>query len=241
MSHEATTWAGKQRGITAAQFRILFVLADCHNPARGCFPTQEYLTQTCEMSERTVRDLLTSLEQMGLIRRDRRANDLGHRTGTYYIFAFESLPAESRNLQKPTGKITSAYRQNHVRPTGNCLPVGIDEPVNELVREPVRLSLEQFDAFWKAYPLKKGKDNARKAFLRAIRQTPAETIIAGVEQAKASDRRFKNRQYTPHPATWLNSGGWTDDPDGEDLFTTHGKQEDSFAIARRRILGQEAI
>jgi hypothetical protein len=228
-------WAFKQRGLTDAQFRLLVVLADCHNPARGCFPTQDYLSTECEMSERKVRDTLHALEQRGLISSERRANEYGHRTGTNYILALESLPAKSCKTGKPTGKIASAYRQDYVKPTGNYLPVGIEaEPVKEPVREPVSNPIvplqvihgsivTPFDDFWKAYPKKVSKADAVRAFDKAVRKTSPPEVLAGLERAVRFDQRFKTRQYTPNPATWLNDEGWNDEHPTHDFQSSTGQ------------------
>ena len=67
-----------------------------------------------------------------------------------------------------------------------------------------------FDRFWKVYPKKVGKDAARRAFARA--KVPVETLIAAVEEQKASEQWTRdNGQYIPNPATWLNQGRWQDE------------------------------
>lgn len=68
-----------------------------------------------------------------------------------------------------------------------------------------------FDAFWQAYPNKTGKPKAAEAYRRAVKRVPAEQILAGLEAAKRHDNRFRDRQFTPHPTSWLNSEGWTDE------------------------------
>ena len=71
------------------------------------------------------------------------------------------------------------------------------------------LDINQFDEFWKIYPLKVAKQAAIKAFEKAIAHTSVEIIIRGA-QAYATD---PNRvpAYTAHPATWLNAHRWLDD------------------------------
>ena len=233
MSHDATRWANRLRGITPGQYRVVMVLADCHNPAHGCFPTQDYLAEACEMGERTVREHLQALEDMGHIARERTVNEWGHRTGTRYVLAFESLPAETPGREKPTGKKASAYRQKDVKPTGNCLPVDIDKPVIEPVIEPVSSPIipfqvvkaeivSPFDAFWMAYPKKVSKGDALKAWTKAVRKTSPPEIMAGLERSIAGDGRFRTKQYTPYPATWLNDESWNDEHPSSDLQSGAG-------------------
>lgn len=72
-----------------------------------------------------------------------------------------------------------------------------------------------FEDFWKSYPKKVGKQEARKAWERQNGNRPRlETILAKVEDLKKTDQWKKDRgQFIPHPATWLNRGGWDDEPD----------------------------
>ncbi|WP_207210882.1 DUF1376 domain-containing protein [Lichenibacterium minor] len=70
---------------------------------------------------------------------------------------------------------------------------------------------EPFDRWWEACPHKVGKDDARKAFDRIIRDERAtvDELIAGIDayrRTKPPDRQWCN------PATWLNQGRWTDQP-----------------------------
>lgn len=89
MSHKATMWAVTVRGISCAEARVLWHLADCHNPVEGCFPSQDYLAEACEIDERSVRRNLLSLRAKGLV------NWCEQRQGKYrknnrYSLAFEA-------------------------------------------------------------------------------------------------------------------------------------------------------
>lgn len=72
MSHAATNWAIKQRGLKPAAKIVLWHLADCHNGHSGqCNPRQALLAHLCEMSKSTLNVHLAGLEKHGLIRRHR--------------------------------------------------------------------------------------------------------------------------------------------------------------------------
>lgn len=90
MSHVATNWAFSQRGLKPSAKIILLVLADCHNPAYGCFPTQAFLADACEMNRDTVNVQLAHLEEKGLIRRVRSIDPVSKRQRpTRYKLGFE--------------------------------------------------------------------------------------------------------------------------------------------------------
>ncbi|KPH07822.1 hypothetical protein CO657_11550 [Rhizobium acidisoli] len=78
MSHDATNWASKQRGINCAEATVLWHLSDCHNLAFGCYPKQE-LADASEIDERSVRRCLASSREKGFVnwvehRPDRKDN-----------------------------------------------------------------------------------------------------------------------------------------------------------------------
>lgn len=88
MSHAATDWAVRQRGISAVEARVLWHLADCHNPVLGCFPSQAYLADNSEVDERTVRRTLVSLRSKRLISWD-DSREGNRRGNNRYRLAFE--------------------------------------------------------------------------------------------------------------------------------------------------------
>lgn len=65
-----------------------------------------------------------------------------------------------------------------------------------------------FDAFWEAYPAKRDKPKARKAFERAIRRAPAAQIIAGARRYR--DDPHRDPAKTKYPEGWLNGDRWND-------------------------------
>lgn len=90
MSHEATNWAIKQRGLKPTTKIVLWHLCDRFNPDYGCFPSQDRLAHDCEISRSTLNDHLGQLEAVGLLRRVPRLDPLTKRQlPTRYILGFE--------------------------------------------------------------------------------------------------------------------------------------------------------
>ena len=70
----------------------------------------------------------------------------------------------------------------------------------------------RFEVFYAAYPKKKARSRALKAWLKL---SPSEhltaTILAAVSAATTSEEWRKDKgQWIPHPATWLNDRRWED-------------------------------
>lgn len=92
-------------------------------------------------------------------------------------------------------------------------------------------------AFWAAYPRKKGKGDARKAWAQAIKNgaDPAE-IIAGA-QRYAQERAAADPKYTKYPASWLRAERWTDeeDPAYQPKNTPQQDNDDPWAAFAARV------
>lgn len=70
-----------------------------------------------------------------------------------------------------------------------------------------------FDEFWEAYPKKRSKGDAEKAW-KQVKPDKAtfQKILHSVEQQKKSkDWQKDGGQYIPYPATWLRAKGWEDE------------------------------
>jgi hypothetical protein len=90
MSHEATNWAIKQRGLKPTTKIVLWHLCDRFNPDYGCFPSQDRLAEDCEISRSTLNEHLGQLEAAGLLRRVPRLHPVTKRQmPTRYILGFE--------------------------------------------------------------------------------------------------------------------------------------------------------
>jgi predicted phage replisome organizer len=86
-----------------------------------------------------------------------------------------------------------------------------------------------FDEFWSAYPKKKAKEAAKKAWVKLKPdETLGKTIIAAVlGSANTTDWKKENGKYIPYPATYLNGKRWEDernDDNGQDTRNTQKVQ-----------------
>lgn len=141
MSHEATNWAIKQRGLKPAAKIVLWHLCDRYHPDHGCFPAQETLAEDCEMSRSSVNNQLAELEASGLIVRIVTRGSNGRRARTRYRLGFEADFPKTPCPEFGHGEDAESMSKNDGLPCPNS---GADHvqnldsnPVREPVREPV--------------------------------------------------------------------------------------------------------
>lgn len=85
-------------------------------------------------------------------------------------------------------------------------------PSEAAVKPATNGTAESFDRFWKVYPRKIAKQDARKAWDKAVKGVSPAVIIAGAGRYAAERAREDPRgKFTKHPASWLNSGRWEDE------------------------------
>lgn len=73
-------------------------------------------------------------------------------------------------------------------------------------------AMKSFPKFWDAYPKKKNKGDAEKAW-KSVKPTDEllTQILEAVEVAKRGDDwRKESGKYIPYPASWLRAKGWED-------------------------------
>ncbi len=102
MSLRAIRWAWQARAGNAKV--VLLALADLADDSGYCFPSHDHLTKMCELSERTVRRMITLIVTSKLMTIERRFNGNGSCTSNGYRLAIPDYPV---NL---TGRVVKLDR-----------------------------------------------------------------------------------------------------------------------------------
>tara|TARA_R100001594_G_scaffold16057_1_gene33349 strand:- start:102 stop:662 length:561 start_codon:yes stop_codon:yes gene_type:complete len=92
-----------------------------------------------------------------------------------------------------------------------------------------------FDEFWGMYPRRTQKIHAKKAYSKAIKVASHEDIMSGLaHQLRHGD--WKDIQFVPYPATWLNRGGWHVDDKLEADYRERTQSNQRLTEANRKAL-----
>lgn len=173
------------------------------------------------LSERTVRTCIDTLSKLG--------NLTITSTNKFSILTIEKWEDYQSGDQLATNKTTSK------RPAGDHIQ---EQKHNSTEDKNTPLTPRRgecsysasFEEFWSAYPLRKGKAAAYRAWKSVEKKHPGvkppQIITAVKAQVEADTFRSPHdgQLYIPHPATWLNAGRWDDDvkPPGQAADPTAG-------------------
>lgn len=91
------------------------------------------------------------------------------------------------------------------------------EKEREIEEEKKAVALQQleseFETLWKLYPRKKGKEKAKKSYVKARKEgTTFEEVQNGLDSFNFYNKELKTDiKFIPHGSTWFNQKLWTDD------------------------------
>lgn len=171
---------------------------------------RQYLADWCGCSKQGIDKNLKKLTEKGLIvKSEKLLNGVKFCEYTVDNSVVPCTQLSGSQLSCPNNK-DIIYSVSNKSNSSSSVDNNTDSKQSNVTKENV--FIERFDRFWKAYPVKAGKGEARKAWLKL---KPSEeltnTMIKAVERARREDDRWLNG-YIPNPATWLNQARWDDEP-----------------------------
>lgn len=230
MSWKATAWAGALEeadfpctGTTARTAKlVLMCLANHHTEDRGCFPKQETLERETFCSHSTLNRALTALEEHGLIVRQNRGRPGGGRGSTHYILCMsseqksqnetiKSLKSGGQKSQNEGAKVSQLRDTEQIEQKEQ---EGSTADADEHTQDVAVNVEEEFQSFVRIYPHIPDFKKARKAFLAAALDYPANRIVAAA-RAYANEQRGNSKQYLKMAHHWLTEERWTAYPHAE--------------------------
>lgn len=211
MSLKAMVWVMEAAPTkNQGELAVLYALADrANDDGSAAFPSQDWLAQRSRCTTRTVRNHLQAMEERGLIRRgDQRmvAHFRPDRRPVVWDICMDGgkiFPGGKIDRAENSGRTTGKSEQNDRKMVSYKPSINHPEPSNQY--------LDHFGVFWDTFPRRVGKRKAEAAFIKACGRADVEDILAGARRL-ANDPNLPEKQFVPHPTTWLNRDGWDDDP-----------------------------
>lgn len=165
--------------------------------------SMENLSTQLGLSRSTIRRTLQRLTTSG---------ELSLQTNNHWTIITLANWGEYQEVRPTTEPTTEPTKSRPVsRPVNQ--PVATTKEEKHLRREEeIQVWPADFVEFWSAYPNKKAKGHALKAWEKLTASERTLCLPAIQAQVKAHHFRGRDGQdFTPHPATWLNARRWEDE------------------------------
>lgn len=168
----------------------------------GCFASNEYLAKFCQCSVTKVSTSISRLIELGYVMVasfDGRKRFLKSCLSKIEKQDFENCKADIQNLKDSNTSSNTRIKSNTRKRVEGEIPDGFVE-------------------FYSAYPRKVSKQAALKAWKALKPDTDlARVILADVQRRCEGEWSGKDKQYIPHPSTYLNQRRWEDETDSQDI------------------------
>lgn len=215
-------------------FKLLELLGRSEGHFYDCSITANriYMQSLMKIDEATVEKILGTLSDLGNIDKELWEQQR--------IIWCQSLVDNlkdvyaKRTVSIPTRPTTARATPTETEPEAEQEPDPEAEPKEEPKRTRSKRTscltvkqMELFERFYSIYPKKADRGIAEKAWHKLDPdEAMTEQIVQAVENAKKYDSRFRERQFTPNPASWLNAKGYLNEYSQEDSsYGGYGKPD----------------
>ena len=197
-----------------------------HSP--GWEVSQESLAKANRMGKDAIRKLIGELLGAGYLNRstDRTRSEKGYLAG--YVYTTQDpnpSTAENPTLDNPTLD-NPPHKNNIIK----------EEKLKE--KYPQAELEELFNKFWFHYPRKTEKIDAFNAFCKAGEKYGFDVLVDGAIRL-ANDENLPPKNFIPYPASWINAGGWTNEPYPPRQMTPEEKANKLAEDRKRKALADQ--
>lgn len=165
--------------------------------------SQQWQEQFPFWSISTIERIIKNLRQLGLVTTVQlRKSEYNHTN--YYTICYAKL---DQIADIDSVKMTGS---DSVKMTGSSIQENTQETTTR--KKSIRANaLDGFDDFWSAYPVRKAKAAAQKAWSKLTTEQRQKAIDVLPAHKSQQEWLKDNGQYIPHPATWLNQNRFDDE------------------------------
>ena len=217
-------------GLPTTEKMVLLAIADhASDDGTNAYPSQATIASKASISIRTVQRCVNNLVKAKYLTMHKHAGGSANcredRRPHLYTIHLDRLRGDNVTTRR-RGDTEDTNGATSTTDTGRQ-----SRPKNRTNKPSLETS-EQFDLFWKIYPLKVAKKTAIVAFEKALQSAPLEEILSGAKRYAGDPNRHPS--YTAHPTTWLNQERWGDDPLPPRELSVEEKKAIDLAKAKER-------
>lgn len=202
-------------------------------------PSYATLAKLLGVSRPSVIKYIKELREVGALAVVARHSDSGDQQSNEYVIAFnEPLPvvnmlttselgeragggqhADQGGQHSDHGGQNTDHGGQHADPIEDVLIEDVPKKTSPSSASPRARAGKRveddplFAEFWAAYPRKRAKGDARKAWAQALKQGADPAVVIGAARRYAAERAGQDPRYTAYPATWLRGERYADATD----------------------------
>lgn len=232
MSIEVMNAVWRESQATGRARLVLLAIAD-HQGEIGAWPSIATLARMVNASERSVQRDIQDLVNLGELEvHVQQAPSRGQYKANLYWVTLPTLSGVTKNAAGVTNTQPGVTDSASGVTAGGALT--LIEPLQKPNKNLAQEKLERaFSEFWQVYPRKVGKGAAKKAFAKAHAKANGDVVL-GAQRFAADPNLPYEKNFIPHPATWLNDERWDDEPLPHREKTAEEKAALAKAEAERR-------
>lgn len=203
---------------------VLLAMADNADDFGRLYPSVKTIAKKAGLSYRQTQKVMRDLEADGYFHTNKRTRENGSQRSSEYVFCNLEDIAKTFDENGGCQNNTPCHPRHHPPVASDTTPLSPTTPLSLSPTTPLEPSLEPspepslepsllFDQFWERYPKKAGKPPAKKAFAKLIKdQETLDRVLHSIDQhLEQGAWDLSEKQFIPHPATWLNRHGWEDE------------------------------
>lgn len=182
----------------------MFLCRWADNSTLAAAQPMRLIAKKCGLSEDIARKAVRTLESWGAIEREQESGPNAVNVWTLLMLQQQAPDYPDKLPPKLSTPPESGPPQSQgpYQPTDN-------QPEDDQPEE-VSMQAAAFEVFWRIYPRKIAKEDARRAW----RKVPYEIyrdVVEALDKQINVNWQGKDKTFIPHPATWINGKRWEDD------------------------------
>ena len=211
MSISCLNKAIQVKGLKPTEKLILIILANYADEKGSCYPSHQHIADIAGLKDlKHIRSILAKFKKLGHLKVEHRFRpDGGNISNRYHlsITLDEAVEQSIRGegVQTPTGT------QPPTPDVSTPLEVEGYTPTNTKEKKQKKDTDNEFESFWKLYPRKVGKHQARVRYEKEIKSCSPSAMKMWLKRfVEETEFNKTEEQFIPHCATWLNQRRYLD-------------------------------
>ena len=186
---------------------ILILLANYCDEKNSCFPSYAHIGKLAGLKDvKHIANIIKEFEQLGFLKIEKRYKEDGGNLSNRYHLTLEGLHTYPDGADTTTPPVSTPC--NTKDKTKDNTKISYTPKGQE---DYVPLTDEDFDAFWKAYPRKENKFQAKLKYFQATKTYGSNKLMSMLKRyINEIQVKKKDKTFVPYASTWLHQKRYLD-------------------------------